>query len=176
VAKLIEDYKMELLEPACFPGSSRWTAVLTLPNDISGVFPYLNTLSDGIRYDHENKTLIWREDGQGFAFRPREIRIARVQDPQEARELAQEIVARVNQVWSDREQITPDYTERTPPPVISIFKLLPQTNCRQCGYPTCMAFAADLSRGKVFAEDCPPLCLPENAAKREEITRLFAAV
>ena len=31
---------------------------------------------------------------------------------------------------------------------LQIFKLLPNTNCRECGYPTCLAFAMKLAAGK----------------------------
>lgn len=171
--KLIADYEMQLIEPGCAPGASRWNALLTFPNDISEVFPYLNGQFDGIWYDHENKTLIWRDDGQMYACRPREIRIAQVIDPQNARESAEEIISRINHVWEKREQITPRYTERKPVPIIDIFKLLPQTNCKLCGRPTCMAFAADLSQGKALIEDCPPLCQPEHSASKEKLAGLF---
>ena len=32
---------------------------------------------------------------------------------------------------------------------IEIFKLLPKTNCGDCGVPTCLAFAMNLASGKV---------------------------
>ena len=31
---------------------------------------------------------------------------------------------------------------------IEIFKLLPKTNCGECGVPTCLAFAMNLAAGK----------------------------
>jgi ArsR family metal-binding transcriptional regulator len=30
---------------------------------------------------------------------------------------------------------------------IQIFKLLPKTNCKECGVPTCLAFAMNLASG-----------------------------
>lgn len=170
---LIQDYEMQLVEPGCAPGASRWNALVTFPDDISAVFPYLNALYDGVWYDHENKTLIWRETDQTYAFRPHEIRIAQVQDPQDAREAAEAIIARINRVWAERAKTQPRFTTRKPPSVIEIYKLLPQTNCKECGRATCMAFAADLSQGKALAEDCPPLCQPERAEKKEKIANLF---
>ncbi|MBN2467198.1 MAG: acetyl-CoA decarbonylase/synthase complex subunit gamma [Deltaproteobacteria bacterium] len=38
---------------------------------------------------------------------------------------------------------------------IQIFKLLPKTNCGECGSPTCLAFAMKLSAGQVELELCP---------------------
>ncbi len=38
---------------------------------------------------------------------------------------------------------------------IEIFKLLPKTNCGECGVPTCLAFAMALAAGKAELSKCP---------------------
>jgi acetyl-CoA decarbonylase/synthase complex subunit gamma len=38
---------------------------------------------------------------------------------------------------------------------IQIFKLLPKTNCKECGVPTCLAFAMNLASGKAELDECP---------------------
>jgi acetyl-CoA decarbonylase/synthase complex subunit gamma len=38
---------------------------------------------------------------------------------------------------------------------IQIYKLLPQTNCKECGFPTCLAFAMKLSAKQVELSACP---------------------
>jgi acetyl-CoA decarbonylase/synthase complex subunit gamma len=38
---------------------------------------------------------------------------------------------------------------------LEIFKLLPKTNCQECGLPTCLAFAMNLSAGKTELSACP---------------------
>jgi acetyl-CoA decarbonylase/synthase complex subunit gamma len=38
---------------------------------------------------------------------------------------------------------------------IEIFKLLPKTNCGDCGVPTCLAFAMSLAAGKAELSKCP---------------------
>ncbi|MCX8011626.1 MAG: acetyl-CoA decarbonylase/synthase complex subunit gamma [Desulfobacterota bacterium] len=38
---------------------------------------------------------------------------------------------------------------------IQIFKLLPKTNCGECGSPTCLAFAMKLAAGQAELESCP---------------------
>jgi acetyl-CoA decarbonylase/synthase complex subunit gamma len=38
---------------------------------------------------------------------------------------------------------------------IQIFKLLPKTNCGECGVPTCLAFAMNLAAGKAELTACP---------------------
>ncbi|HUU93123.1 MAG TPA: (Fe-S)-binding protein, partial [Phycisphaerae bacterium] len=38
---------------------------------------------------------------------------------------------------------------------LDIFKLLPKTNCKKCGMPTCLAFAMALAQKKVGLDACP---------------------
>ncbi|HCX65208.1 MAG TPA: acetyl-CoA synthase subunit gamma [Eubacteriaceae bacterium] len=38
---------------------------------------------------------------------------------------------------------------------IEIFKLTPRTNCKECGFPTCMAFSMKVAAGAVEIEKCP---------------------
>jgi acetyl-CoA decarbonylase/synthase complex subunit gamma len=38
---------------------------------------------------------------------------------------------------------------------IQIFKMLPKTNCKECGHPTCLAFAMALASGKAELASCP---------------------
>ena len=38
---------------------------------------------------------------------------------------------------------------------VQIFKLLPKTNCKKCGFPTCLAFAMALAQNKVELSKCP---------------------
>ncbi len=38
---------------------------------------------------------------------------------------------------------------------LEIYKLLPKTNCKDCGYPTCLAFAMKLAAKQATLDDCP---------------------
>ena len=38
---------------------------------------------------------------------------------------------------------------------IQIYKLLPQTNCKECGFPTCLAFAMKLAAKQIELSGCP---------------------
>jgi len=50
---------------------------------------------------------------------------------------------------------------------IEIFKLLPKTNCKDCGEPTCLAFAMKLAAGKAELSLCPHVS-EESKAKLTE--------
>jgi len=38
---------------------------------------------------------------------------------------------------------------------LEIYKLLPKTNCKKCGFPTCLAFAMALAQKKTSLDKCP---------------------
>jgi len=171
--KLITDYDFQLSEAPCFPGSGFFSVQVTLPGDISAVFPYLNSVFEDTLYDRENQILIGSENDRRHAFRPNEIKVAGVADYAQARLIAGEVVKRVNQVWQQRAGITPSYTERKLPTVIDIYQLLPRTNCKKCGYLTCLAYAADLRNGIVQIEQCPLLSQTEYAENRDRLLSLL---
>jgi acetyl-CoA decarbonylase/synthase complex subunit gamma len=50
---------------------------------------------------------------------------------------------------------------------LEIFKLLPKTNCKKCGMPTCLAFAMQLAQKRVKLDDCPDVS--------EEAKKILAA-
>ena len=52
---------------------------------------------------------------------------------------------------------------------LDIFKLTPKTNCKDCGNPTCMAFAMKVAQGAIPIEKCPHMS-PEALATLSEAT------
>jgi len=50
---------------------------------------------------------------------------------------------------------------------IQIYKLLPHTNCKECGFPTCLAFAMKLAAKQVELSACPYVT-PESKAQLAE--------
>jgi len=63
---------------------------------------------------------------------------------------------------------------------IQIYKLLPQTNCKDCGFPTCLAFAMKLAAKQVELDKCPHVSdearekLAESAAPPVRLVTLSA--
>ena len=170
---LITDYQHELIEDNHSFGSGRYGLRVTFPVDISPAFPYLNAALDDTIYDHENSILIGFSNRKRYAFRPHEIQLGMIADPSDVSNIIEEVVDLVNKVWKDRDNIEPNYTERKIPPVFEIYKMLPGTNCKECGYPTCLAFAADLRSGSVRPEACIKLSDPEYKEARDKIDSIF---
>ena len=63
---------------------------------------------------------------------------------------------------------------------IQIYKMLPQTNCKDCNFPTCLAFAMKLAAKQVPPTDCPHLSeevlttLSESAAPPMRLVTLIS--
>jgi ArsR family metal-binding transcriptional regulator len=170
---LIQDYEIQLVEPPCLPGAAEWSARACVKTDISEVLPYLNAVLERADYDHETKVLIWKNQGHKYAFRTREIKVAPVHDRDEARGLVQEIAGRVNAVWKRRGEIEPDFAKRTVPSLMKVYMLLPRSNCGDCGYSTCMAFAAELREGNTGLMKCTALEKSEYAENLNRLRELF---
>lgn len=56
---------------------------------------------------------------------------------------------------------------------IDIYKLLPKTNCKECGQDNCMAFAAKVVNREVPLEQCKPLLKPENEKAYKQLKELL---
>ena len=56
---------------------------------------------------------------------------------------------------------------------MEVYKLLPQTNCKACGQPTCFVFATRLILGQVRLEDCPVGREPEYADRWAELQNVL---
>jgi ArsR family metal-binding transcriptional regulator len=173
VEELIRDYDAELVEPPCLPGAPRWAAKARLRRDIGDVFPYLNAKLSDCQYNHEARVLVWRNGERRYAFRPFEVSAAPVEDNEEAKKVITDVVSLVHQTWQERDTITPSFAEKEPPKVLDIYRLLPGTNCRKCGYATCMAYAASLREGKAKLDDCSPLSELAHAEKKERLKELL---
>ena len=59
---------------------------------------------------------------------------------------------------------------------IEFFKLLPKTNCKDCGQPTCLAFAMLLANQKAKIEDCPHISEESKNALSESAAPLMRTV
>jgi ArsR family metal-binding transcriptional regulator len=169
---LIESYDLEIFTPPCEPGAERYTAVAHLAANIAEALPLLNASLAGGAYHRAADALIWKSGRHSVAFHAHKIAVSNVADRDEAVTALQQMVELVNQTWERRAEITPDYSTRPRPIPLAIFKLLPQTNCKLCGEPTCYTFAAKVAVGQKSLEDCPPLLAAEHAERYDALRSL----
>ena len=56
---------------------------------------------------------------------------------------------------------------------IDVYKLLPKTNCKECGEKNCMAFATKLVSRETSLENCPPLLTKEHKKAYKQLMELL---
>jgi len=78
----------------------------------------------------------------------------------------------VNDTWKKRREIKPSFEVAQKPGLLNILKLLPKTNCQECGYPTCMVFAVLVVEGKENPNNCPQLDI-QNKVKLQNYLKQF---
>jgi len=161
--KLIENYDLDVFTPPCEPGAERFSAVARLTTDISEVLPYLNATLRGAVYKPAANALTWKKGGHKIAFHAYEIATSNVEDREAATKEIEGLAKLVNRTWERRAEITPDHETHQRPTPMAIYQLLPGTNCKGCGEPTCFSFALKLAASQRKVADCPPLSEPAYA-------------
>jgi len=161
---MITDYEIKAIDNiVCLPGTGILRAVIELPFDISYLFPYINGFVKKARYlpkipwirfsfsGYPDKLLLKKYD---IACKPNQIIIGKFLSSEEAKDIIKQALDFLNYIDSNKDKIKPNYKEWAQPSAITILKYLPQTNCRKCGFQSCMAFAVKLSQGEVELQQC----------------------
>jgi ArsR family metal-binding transcriptional regulator len=158
---LIEHYDLKVFTPPCDPGAERFSAFAELAVDISKVLPYLNATLRGAIYHRSANALTWKKGGHAIAFHASQIATSNVEDYEAAVKEIDGLIKLINRTWERRSEITPDTETHQRPPLMVVYRLLPQTNCKQCGEPTCYSFAIKLVASQKKVIDCPLLAEPQ---------------
>jgi ArsR family metal-binding transcriptional regulator len=170
---LIEIYDLEVFTPPCDPGAERFAARAHLKTNISDVLPYLNAILRGAVFHPGAMALTWKKAGHNIAFHPNQIAVSNVEDQSAAETELKGLIELVNRTWERRTKITPSLETRQRPAPMTIYKLLPNTNCKACGEPTCFNFALKLAVSQTKIRDCPPLFEPAYEQNRAELEAIL---
>jgi ArsR family metal-binding transcriptional regulator len=173
---LIDDYELEVFTPPYDPGAPRFAAKAHLKADIRKVLPCLNAILEGAEYNPAAPSLRWRKADHMIVFHPLEIATSNLVDRDEAEQETHELIDLVNRAWEHREEIEPSESIRRRPSHLAIFKLLPGTNCKACGEPTCYNLALKLATGQAKLADCPKLIEVEYRSSRSQLEELLASM
>jgi ArsR family metal-binding transcriptional regulator len=154
---LLKGYTKHIFRPECNPSFQSLHCIARLDQDVSEVLPYLNAVLGGFEYHKEPPAVTFRVHGKIITVHPREIAVNALKDEEEAGKILEWVKREINDAWEKRDEIEPKYEGAPKPKVFEILKLLPKTNCRECGQPTCMVFATRVAEGAKGPEACPPL-------------------
>jgi ArsR family metal-binding transcriptional regulator len=172
---IAKDYDLHLEAPACEPGAEYWNATARFQDDISDVFPYLNAQWKNAIYSPAANQLTYQMADRAVALKAHEITISNLPDRDSATIELEKIVAEINRIWMDRENLTPLYTPRKRLVAMQVYQLLPQTNCKACGQLTCFAFATKITVGEADVRACTPLFDEDQyAEKRQDLLDMLA--
>jgi ArsR family metal-binding transcriptional regulator len=169
LAVLLREYKFQLFAPKCNPSAEYVNCLAALRDDIREVFPYLNGRLKACQYNPDAPFLRFRHEGHVVALRPRQAAVSKLTDEEDARRVLDRVKDLINDTWEHRDQITP--SERRAPNLtaIQLYRLLPGTNCGECGERTCLAFAVKLSVEEATLSHCSALLEPERVEKRSAL-------
>ena len=169
---LLKDYRLEIFKSKCQADAKGVHCFAHLNQDVSNALPYLNTVLGGFEYLQDPPAVTFRAQGKLITVHGDKIAVNALKDETEARKIVEWMKNEINDAWDNRESIDPSTTGMPRPGILEILKLLPKTNCRECGEPTCMVFATKVAEGAKGAENCPQI-RHENAEKLTAYMRRF---
>jgi len=145
----------EILVCLAEPGKIR---VVGKPSrSLAEVLPYLAGLPDVIGFNPESHTLTFRRPRGFLTLYDDQVFITQVRDAGEGLELLDALKDAINATWTHRDKLVRVTQQRRILRPLDVYALLPQTNCKECGEATCMAFAFALIEERRQLGECPLL-------------------
>jgi len=142
------------------PFDTQMLAQFRLAGDASPLFPYINAVADSPSLLEKPQFIRFVLDGVCCGLYPDHGIAGAFNSREQALDFLDRLLVFLNDLCRRRHELQPNYKSWNPVPVLDIFRLLPRTNCRSCGYPSCLAFAAALSRQRTGPERCPGISSP----------------
>jgi|SRR3990172_7822836 len=150
-------YRKEIFRPECNNNFQSLHCIAHLDKDIGEALPYLNAVLDGDSFIKDPPSVTFKMNGKLVTVHARKIAVNALKDEAEAEHVLEWLRKEINDAWEDRGKITPKLIGKAKPHILEIYKLLPKSNCRECGQPTCMMFASLATEGAKGTRDCPRL-------------------
>jgi ArsR family metal-binding transcriptional regulator len=168
---LLTGYSLEIFRSKCNAGAQSLHCFAHLNDDVGEVLPYLNTVLGGFTYSKEPPALTLKNSGKLITIHPRKIAVNALQDEEQAEKIIAWLQREINSTWEKRGEIEPSVEGARQPALIEILKLLPKTNCKECGLPTCMVFAVRVIEGVKDHTNCPSLAGEKREALANYLSR-----
>ncbi len=171
---LLGSYKITRILP-CIADPEKIRVIAEVSDEIHEVFPYLNAVIKGCIYNHAALTLTIRNEDKLITLHTKHVTLTLIEDEKEAQETLDRLKDLINETYQKMDQIEPNYSEGDHLKPSDIQKLLPGTNCKKCGFRTCLAFAFKLVDQKIEVVKCLPLFSDEYKEKRKVLLELLQA-
>ncbi len=162
----------DLEASACHLDEPCYRVKIGTGEDLSQLMPFLNAVADVIQYEPgEEPVMILKIGGCRVALRSHEIAVGPVKDRKEGEKALSEVLDYLNETWARSHEIRPNFRPKRRANAMEIYKLLPGTNCRECGESACLAFAVKLALGRQSPGACP--ALSGDSGTMEKVQRLI---
>jgi len=171
---LLRSYKITRVLP-CLADPEKIRVIAEVSGEIHEAFPYLNAVLKGCIYNHPAMTLTIKKDQKLITLHAYHITLAKVEDEKEAEELLKWLKVLINETYERRSEIEPNYSKGADLKALDLYKLLPGTNCKECGEPACLAFAVKLAGQEAGILKCSPLFSDKYQEKRKVLFELLHA-
>lgn len=126
-------------------------------SSIADVIPYLASLPGVITYNPGAPSLTFCRQPGFLTLYANRVTITQVRNVEEGLALLTALTEAINTAWEHRQELTAVTQASRRPRPLDVYTLLPQTNCKQCGEATCMAFAFGLIQQSHYLKECPAL-------------------
>ena len=154
---LLTGYELEIFRSKCNPEAKGVHCFAHLNDDVSEVLPYLNTILGPCVFTEDPPTLMFKNYGKLITIHSMMIAVNALQDVGEAEKIVGWLQREINDIWEKRSEIQPSTESMKQPVLFEVLKLLPRSNCQECGLDTCMVFASRVVEGSKDQADCPPI-------------------
>ncbi len=149
--------------PMAKPGSGNCASVMGVfyfENDLGFLFPYINAVAKDAELYEKPAFIRFILNGVHCVVYPERCIATPLKNREDVEKIKENIIDFLNDICERRAEIVPKFKVFQPIPVTKILKLLPKTNCGECGFSTCMAFAAMVSKQRTSPAGCPYIGLP----------------
>ncbi len=169
---LLGSYKITRILP-CIADPEKIRVIAEVSDEIHEIFPYLNAIIKGCIYNHPALTLTIRNEEKLITLHALHITMTLIEDEKEAQEVLDWLKDLINETYQKKGQIEPNYSEGGQLKPSDVQKLLPGTNCKECGFRSCLAFAFKLVDQKIEIVKCLPLFSDQFKEKRKVLLEIL---
>ncbi len=129
-------------------------------NDVTRLFPYINATVENAKFYDKPEHIQFTIEDIHCTLYPKDAIVAPFKNQDQALKFVERLIDFLNDIYVKKDTLEPNYKKFSPVSVIDIYRLLPQTNCKECGYATCMAFSAALRNSETAPDKCPDFVEP----------------
>lgn len=145
-------------------GERCWFAHFKVDGDFSHLFPFIQSMANEVVHYEFPEYIQFKLDNILCSLYPPDTVVCRLfKEREQAIEFAHRLIDYLNELGSNADKVKPNYKKFSRLHVPDLLPFLPMTNCGECGFRSCMAFAGAVSRRKAKLIMCPYFPEPVDA-------------